>query len=170
MILNQLAVGLWHIEQFLPDNQWQSVQENILSIEDSAYKNRHEPMRIRLEIQNPSNVFYRSLVDISINTVKTVADTVLISNLRNPPGLFLWRDFAGFRSDWHPDDFTHCPTAQVYIDGDEVNGTSFRVNNEEITIPFKPNTGYLMDNRYQLIHGMLTPVQNKVRQSIYLIY
>jgi hypothetical protein len=62
------------------------------------------------------------------------------------------------------------PTAQIYVDGDPSQGTTFKVNNKEIFIPFEPNTGYLMDNRYQIVHGMLTPVQDQVRQSIYLIY
>lgn len=167
---NKLADGLWYIEKFLPDDHWEEIKYKIINISKDEYQNRHEPMRDRLEILNPTDQFYLSLINIAIGTVPVVSNLAQCSNLRNPPGLFLWRDFTGFKSHWHPDDFTTLPTAQVYVDGDENLGTSFIINNTEITIPFKPNTGYLMDNRFQIVHGMLTPVQDKVRQSIYLIY
>ena len=168
--LNQLADGLWHIEQFFSVDSWEHIRNNILNIPESEYQNRHEPMRIRLEIQRPTIPFYQSLTDIASDSVSAVSHVTKNKNLRNPPGLFLWRDFAGFRSDWHPDDFTRAPTAQIYVDGEEDQGTSFVINGKEHTIPFKPNTGYLMDNRYQIVHGMLAPVREKIRQSIYLIY
>ena len=168
--LNQLADGLWHIEQFFSEDCWESVRNNILNIPNSEYQNRHEPMRLRLEILRPTITFYQSLIGIASNSVSAVADVTKIKNLRNPPGLFLWRDFVGFKSDWHPDDFTQHPTAQIYIEGDVDQGTSFIINGKEHTIPFKPNTGYLMDNRYQLVHGMITPVRENIRQSMYLIY
>lgn len=168
--ITQLATGLWHIEKFFPDDLWEEFKNSILSIPDSEYQNRHEPMRIRLEIQNPVNQFYQKLLKFGVDTVPLVSKLTNHDNLRDPPGLFLWRDFEGFRSYWHPDDFTNLPTAQIYIDGSQEQGTSFVINNNEIKIPFEPNTGYLMDNRYQIVHGMLTPVDKKIRQSIYLIY
>jgi hypothetical protein len=168
--LTKLADGLWHIQKFVDDNQWQDLKNKILSLPDSEYTQRHEPMRNRLEIQNPSDLFYLSLVKIASDSVLAVGNVTKNNNMRNPPGLFLWRDFHGYQSAWHPDDFTRMPTAQIYIDGDRSQGTSFIVDDKEIFIPFEPNTGYLMDNRYQIVHGMMTPVQDKVRQSIYLIY
>lgn len=168
--LIKLADGLWHIQQFVNDTQWQELQDKILGLPDSEYTQRHEPMRNRLEILNPSDPFYLSLVKIISDTLLAVGDVTKTNGLRNPPGLFLWRDFQGYQSAWHPDDFTCMPTAQIYVDGDRSQGTTFMINDKEIFIPFEPNTGYLMDNRYQIIHGMLTPVQHKVRQSIYLIY
>ena len=168
--LIKLADGLWHIQQFINDDQWQEIQNKILSLPDSEYTQQHEPMRNRLEILNPLDSFYLSLVKIASDTLLSVSDVTKNNGLRNPPGLFLWRDFQGYQSAWHPDDFTRMPTAQIYVDGDQSQGTTFKVDNKEIFIPFEPNTGYLMDNRYQIVHGMLTPVQHKVRQSIYLIY
>jgi hypothetical protein len=169
-IKNKLADGLWHIEKFLPDHQWEEIKYKIIDLPGNEYQSRYEPMRNRLEILNPTDQFYQDLANIAIETVLIVSKLTKCSNLRNPPGLFLWRDFIGFKSHWHPDDFTHLPTAQIYVDGNKDLGTSFIINDEEITIPFEPNTGYLMDNKYQIVHGMLNPVREKIRQSIYLIY
>lgn len=168
--LSKITKGLWHIEKFLPDEVWNSIRTQILSIPDNEYSSRHEPMRNRLAISNPKNNFYHELLSIVIGMNRITETITNKSNLRNPPGLFLWRDLKGFKSDWHPDDFTRLPTMQIYIDGDENQGTSFKIDDDEITIPFRPNTGYLIDNQYQILHGMLTPVQEKIRQSIYLIY
>ncbi len=168
--ITKISIGLWHIEQFLPCDIWKSIQDQIMQLDNNVYQNRHEPMRLRAEIREPECSLYQSLIDLSVNTVSVVAQATNYTNLRNPPGLFLWRDSKGFKSHWHPDDFTHLPTAQIYVDGDKDLGTSFIVNDEEITIPFEPNTGYLMDNKYQIVHGMLNPVREKIRQSIYLIY
>ena len=168
--ITKLYKGLWHIEEFLPVDLWNEIAEQIRGLPESDYKNRHEPMRVRLEILNPTNDFYLRLVNLAIGTVPLVSKTTSNYSLRNPPGLFLWRDFENYKSHWHPDDFTRSPTAQIYVDGDEDQGTSFQLENEEITLPLKPNTGYLLDNKYQLIHGMMQPVRKKIRQSIYLIY
>lgn len=171
MKLTKLHNGLWHIEEFLPQDVWFDISKQIHELPDSEYKNRHEPMRIRLEIINPNtNNFYTQLINLASNTMPLVSKLTSNYSLRNPPALFLWRDFENYMSDWHPDDFTRAPTMQIYLDGDEDQGTSFRVGNEQITLPLKPNTGYLLDNTYQLIHGMITPVRKKIRQSIYLIY
>ena len=168
--ITKLHEGLWHIEEFLPYNIWCEVEKQIKNLPDSEYKNLHEPMRSRLEIFDPTDGFYIELMNLAVNTVKAVSEITSNYSLRNPPGLFLWRDFENYMSYWHPDDFTRSPTMQIYVDGENDQGTSFRIGNEEIKLPFKPNTGYLLDNRCQLIHGMLTPIRKKVRQSIYLIY
>lgn len=168
--LIKLADGLWHIKQFVDPETWADIKHKILNLPNSEYTQQHEPMRSRLEILNPSDAFYARLRTLSKHTVQTVSEITNTDNLRDPPGLFLWRDFRGFKSDWHPDDFTRAPTAQIYVDGDQEQGTSFKIDNKETVIPFEPNTGYLMDNRYQIVHGMISPVQNRVRQSIYLIY
>ena len=168
--INQLHDGLWHIEKFFNDECWNHVRSEILKIPDQEYQNRHEPMRLRLEVLIPKNSFYQLLVDLITQSVPIVSKITNHSNLRNPPGLFLWRDLPGFKSDWHPDDFTQLPTAQVYIDGNKDQGTSFKINGKDYTIPFTPNSGYLMDNRYQIVHGLITPVKEKIRQSMYLIY
>lgn len=168
--VNQLHNGLWHIEKFLSDEHWDDVKNEILKIPDNEFQNRHEPMRLRLEIVDIKKPFYQTLVNIVKQSVPIVSRITSYSNLRDPPGLFLWRDTVGFKSDWHPDDFTKLPTAQIYIDGEQDQGTSFKINNKEYTIPFESNSGYLMDNRYQIVHGLISPVKKKIRQSMYLIY
>jgi hypothetical protein len=168
--ITTISVGLWYIEEFLPCDMWKSIENQIMQLDNSVYFDRHEPMRLRAEITSPECSLYQSLISLAVNTVGVVERATNYTNLRNPPGLFLWRDSKGFKSHWHPDDFTTLPTAQIYVDGDKDLGTSFIINGKEITISFEPNTGYLMDNRYQIVHGMLTPVQDKVRQSVYLIY
>ena len=170
--ITKLHHGIWHINQFFSDSEWDKVKHAILDIDSAQYSNRQEPMRHRLEINenNKSIPILQNLYTTAAHLAKSISHIVEITNLRFPPGVFLWRDFDGFRSDWHCDDFTINPTVQIYIDGDQTQGTSFRINSKEITLPFIPNTGYLMDNRYQIDHAMLTPVNQHVRKSLYLIY
>jgi hypothetical protein len=160
--------GIWHVEKFFSYQQWNSIRNQILSLDDNIYDLRFEPMRYRFCVAHENKAF-SDLVDWAASTVAKV-NQLTNNNLTKTPAIFLWRDQPGYRSAFHADDFTQLPTMQIYLDGNIDQGTTFIINSREVTLPFLPNSGYIMDNRYQAVHGTINRVEIQVRQSIYLIY
>ena len=63
--LTQLAEGVWRIDEFMPISLWEDVRTQILAISNEEYKNRQEPMRYRLEINQSQTNFYQYLVSVA---------------------------------------------------------------------------------------------------------
>jgi hypothetical protein len=90
-------------------------------------------------------------------------------------GLSLWRDLAGYHMDGHTDNPVIYAAMQIYLFDtvDSECGTVFDVNSENTLVPFKPNTGYLLNNTVppRLTHWIAMPVPpGQERVSIYAIW
>lgn len=170
--IEQIGQGVWHVKKFFPDNVWEEICSSILNLDDNLYNHRFEPMRYRMDVYKTlrDTPLGKQLLNYSNASQATVSKITGNNNLHQSTGTTLWRDFEGYYCGWHPDDYTRLPTAQIYVAGEEDQGTSFKINGVDVRIPFKPNSGYLMDNQFQPVHGMLTTIRQQIRQSIYLIY
>lgn len=80
----------------------------------------------------------------------------------------LWKDQHPYFIGQHVDNNGIHAAMQIYLsNGPKELGTWF----EDIEIPFVQNTGYIMNNRNKLKHGMKVPVPDGVvRYSIYALF
>jgi hypothetical protein len=167
--IEQLGPGIWHVKKFFPDDVWHRIQSAILKLDNANYTERFEPMRYRSSSYSNQDLTHQ-LTEYSNSIRPAISELTQNVKLRFNVTPTLWRDQEGYCCALHPDDYTRNPTAQIYVDGDQDQGTSFQIDGKLVCLPFVPNSGYLMDNAVQPIHGMLSAVGKRVRQSIYLIY
>ena len=167
----QLDQGVWHVTKFFDDDTWKTLQQQILDLSDNDFPD-HVPYRLRVSLlDSPLSDISNTLVNYSSTLKPLLTELTGHTEFNKWACPTIWRDTEKFHSWWHADDYTRKPTIQIYVNGPEEYGTSFKINNETVTLPFIPNSGYLMDNQYQPVHGMIgTLGENLVRQSIYLIY
>jgi hypothetical protein len=80
----------------------------------------------------------------------------------------IWKDVAPYCITNHADNDRVVAAMQIYLNsGPENLGTWF----EESYIPFIANTGYIMNNKNKLVHGMKNAVpDNFVRYSLYALF
>lgn len=83
--------------------------------------------------------------------------------------VMIWKDQTGYKINNHFDNDRVKAAMQIYLSEDCADlGTWFE---NSVEIAFKQNTGYLMDNRNKLIHGMKKPVpDNYSRLSFYALF
>lgn len=96
------------------------------------------------------------------------------SDVLNFIGIQLWTDGAGYDTGLHQDNETIDVSCQVYLfDQDPALGTKFVRGDQEVTVPYVNNTGYVMINNrdHQLLHGtcQATPV-GVTRYSVYAVW
>jgi hypothetical protein len=167
----QLGQGIWHVTKFFDNTVWTILQESIVALADSDFSD-DAPYRLRLSlVESKFTDISNVLVDYQDSLKPLITQLTDCTQLNSRLFPFLWRDQENFHCWWHPDDYTRKPTIQIYVNGPEEYGTEFQIDGKTVTLPFVPNSGYLMDNQHQPIHGMTGTVgKNMVRQSIYLIY
>jgi hypothetical protein len=90
-------------------------------------------------------------------------------------GLALWRDTDGYEMPEHKDNSVIDISMQLYLfDCPERYGTTFRVNEKSIDVPFKHNTGYLLNQQEyddRLVHWSTNKLTSGLpRYSLYLIW
>ncbi len=90
-------------------------------------------------------------------------------------GLALWRDTDGYEIPKHQDNPKIDIAMQIYLfDYPKKYGTTFMVNGESIDIPFKHNTGYLLNQQEyngRLVHWSTNKLVGSLpRYSLYLIW
>jgi hypothetical protein len=80
----------------------------------------------------------------------------------------IWKDVAPYCIKDHVDNDRVVAAMQIYLNsGPENLGTWF----QDSYIPFVANTGYIMNNKNKLVHGMKTAVpDNFVRYSLYALF
>lgn len=89
-------------------------------------------------------------------------------------GIQLWTDSAGYDTGLHQDNETIDVSCQVYLfDQDPALGTSFVRGDQQVTVPYVSNTGYVMINNRDsnLLHGTsrATP-PGVIRYSTYAVW
>ena len=90
-------------------------------------------------------------------------------------GLALWRDTDGYEMPKHQDNSIIDIAMQIYLfDYPEKYGTTFIINEKSIDVPFKHNTGYLLNQQEyndRLVHWPTNKLAGSLpRYSLYLIW
>lgn len=83
-------------------------------------------------------------------------------------GLCIWKDFENYAIPTHSDNPKIEVALQIYLQGPRSSGTEFIVNGTTLKLDFTANSGYIMDNRSQLLHKMINPLKkDEIRYTIY---
>lgn len=84
-------------------------------------------------------------------------------------GINIWKDIHPYSIELHEDNDMVGTAMQIYLSsGPENLNTIFNYNLKTINAIYRKNSGYIMDNSFKIIHGMLTPVpENHIRYSLY---
>ena len=165
MNATELTKTLWLVEDVYPIEivntcQTQDIESYPwISLQDSKYSQAHTPRRVLDTTQGIFAELNKCMVEL-LPQVKELTQ-LPISNLYTD----VWADYEGYTLPMHIDNDAIYITMQVYLTPGDINlGTSF----SEHTIPYKPNTGYLMVNSPSSLHGMLHTVpKDFIRLSSY---
>jgi len=140
-------------------------QENIPWLADS-------PMH-RQVLAWHSDTVIEELHEICCNLTDTVS-TRFFDQPLNFLGIQLWRDCYPYKIKWHSDVPVINVALQVYLFSAPTDcGTSFKINNSEIAVPYQHNTGYIAVTRSQpgILHKSTTTTPPGVtRHSVYSIW
>lgn len=87
-------------------------------------------------------------------------------------GISVWKDVHPYSIKLHKDNNMVGTAMQLYLTSGPKNlNTVFEYNSTLIGANYQKNSGYIMDNTYKIIHGMLTPVPvDHIRYSLYAIW
>ena len=84
-------------------------------------------------------------------------------------GIELWRDYENFYNPMHQDDPQLQHVLIIYLDGNLPNGTQYVEKDILYTAPYIKNTGLLLLNSNNILHGMIGIVpENRIRKCLYL--
>ena len=88
--------------------------------------------------------------------------------------LQLWKDTPGYQMTQHQDNPVIDVAMQIYLFSDaDDEGTTFIFNDQEVDIPFKQNTGYLLwkkSNEERILHRPTNQTHSKERITLYLTW
>lgn len=119
------------------------------------------------------------IADSPIEELHTVFDSVTesvnkIFNRNNKfGGISIWKDELGYSISKHTDNPVIDIAIQIYLTADQKidAGTVFVVDNREVKILFKINSGYIMDNTAKIEHYMNGSIpENFTRYSVYAFW
>jgi len=111
---------------------------------------------------------------IVCNNITETVGTQYFGSRLNYLGIQIWRDTGKFKMDWHSDNELIKVALQVYLfDAPAEYGTTFKLDNREITIPYVHNTGYLAVTHEPpgIQHRPTTQADGTItRYSIYVVW
>lgn len=163
-----VAPGLWTIGSLFEQEDFQYITEQILKAPNNCYTAspasdlRHEMTWITDGILEEVHETFQRLNDHVSNLIHK---KVRFNQVR------IWKDAPGYRIPFHEDDRVAVGHIQIYINGSQKDaGTTWYTTAGKTTLPFVPNTGYLTECSYMYPHGMLVPVANENRYSLYATF
>lgn len=160
----------------------ESVIDNQLADRLQSLFNKDQPGWSNSDFDTtPGRIQNISQIPIVIETEVYARDVLapMVSTVLNKSVKFIgasfWWDFEGYRLKEHYDLPGINYALQMYLDAPGSNvstlGTGFYNDQSELVtkIPYKHNTGYLLENPWAVLHGMDMEVpQGHQRKSIYL--
>jgi len=165
MIVTDLTKTLWLVEDVYPAEIVDACQAQDIEsypwipLQDGKYSQANTPRRV---LDSTQGVF-AELNDYMIELIPQVNELTQLHVLNFHTDV--WADYEGYTIPMHIDNDAIYIAMQVYLTLGDINlGTSFGVH----TIPYKPNTGYLMVNSPDGLHGMRHTVpKDFIRLSSY---
>jgi len=155
-----VATDLWHLTNFFPQETLASLLSDIEKTTEWDLQEMQEdkPRQVLPEKKKRilDNLYgYLDSLDFSKFNIK-------FANVR------IWKDLPGYYIDAHVDNPGVESSLQLYLNLGPVElGTWFG----DVEIPYVQNSGYIMNNRLKLSHGMKHPVpENFNRYSLYALF
>lgn len=166
--LETVASGLWTIGQLFQDEDFQYISNKIETSPNESYV-VSPASALRYEMTWTTDGILEELHNSFQKLNSFISDTISTKVEFNQ--VRVWRDLPGYRIPFHEDDRQVEGHIQIYVKSNQSDcGTTWYTSNGRKTLPFKPNTGYLTVCRYLYPHGMLVPVSNENRYSIYATF
>ena len=165
--------SLYILENVLPESAceklWDYIQitDKWQSIEDGFYQQN------RKKIVWDSDTIIEELHHAFEQVTAKINDTFKSEQIQNYIGIALWEDSENYSIDWHTDNPILSSAIQIYLFDTcpEECGTTFKIKDKDVALPFVHNTAYLADHiiENKLLHKTTksTPLGIK-RYSLYV--
>ena len=88
----------------------------------------------------------------------------------NQTSVTIWRDGSNFKMPVHLDNDRVHAAIQIYLGDNDGPGTTFYPGGNKFEVPYRINTGYLMLNSDEMMHGVIAEKPHQGRLSIYAVY
>lgn len=165
----QLDNGIWTIGKIFDTIDFEYIKDSVIASPQDLYSPSPANPETRFELTWQRN----GVLDELWTAFESF--TPAISQLTDADLRFgqirVWQDHPGFMIPFHEDDQSAFAHIQVYIDGpSEDIGTTWYTTKGRHSCPFIPNTGYLTICSERLPHGMLRPVGDRIRYSLYATF
>lgn len=108
-------------------------------------------------------------------TIKTKVSNEVIEFLKQldinaqVDAIELWRDHPGYTNFWHVDNPIIKNILIVYLDGTNA-GTEYKENDQHYSVEYNKNTGLILLNSNQVLHGMVGKVEDSLRHVVYVAW
>lgn len=166
--LKTVTTGLWTIGQLFQHDDFQYISDKIETSPDENYiVSPSSPLRYEMTWTTDGILeeLHHSFQKLNSFISDTISTNIEFNQVR------VWRDLPGYRIPFHEDDRVVEGHIQIYVKSNQIDcGTTWYTPNGRITLPFKSNFGYLTVCKYMYPHGMLVPVLNENRYSIYATF
>lgn len=157
----QLHPDLWQIKNLLIQDELGELLHRVTG------NNSWEKLELQKSINRESMVWHNdNLLDWLWTKLNTLNFSKFELAFRT---VMLWRDQEGYTIGNHIDNSQVTAAMQIYVSPTMPDIGTWFLN--EIEIPFVQNTGYLMNNRNNILHGMKNSVpQGYTRISLYALF
>lgn len=111
----------------------------------------------------------------STGTIKTKVSKEVVEFLKQldinarVDAIELWRDHPGYTNYWHMDNPIIKNILIVYLDNTNA-GTEYKENDQHYSVEYNKNTGLILLNSNQVLHGMVGTVADSVRRVVYVAW
>lgn len=161
--------GLWSIGQMFNGNDFDLIKNQLINLPDNIYNPSpaHPTHRFELEWTKCQLMeqLWSSLAGLNKYVSNLVGTPVKFGQVR------VWKDLPGFMIPFHEDDQSSAAHIQIYISSPTDNtGTTWYTDKGRTTFPFVENSGYLTLCEKRYPHGMMQPVSDGVRYSLYATF
>jgi hypothetical protein len=156
----ELSTDLWQVVDFFPTEMLAKIMSTVEQETQWDLQEMQEHMPRRVLPWKTNGILddiygYLDSLDYSKFGIK-------FANVR------IWKDLPGYCISPHIDNPGVQASLQLYLNpGPKEIGTWF----DDVEIPYVQNSGYIMNNRLKLSHGMQHPVpENFTRYSLYALF
>ena len=167
--VNKVDQGFWTLGALFESSDFNYVKEQIIVSDHTMYtpSPAHPTDRFELTWQNDG------ILEELTNSLSKITNYVSdVTNINLKFGqVRVWKDLPGFMIPFHEDDQISAAHIQIYISGPSSSiGTTWYTPSGRTTLPFTENSGYITVCAERYPHGMLAPVRDDVRYSLYITF
>lgn len=167
--ISKLDTGIWTIGQLFDTIDFEYIRESVIACPQDLYMESPAHPADRFELTWQMDGILEELWNAFRDFTPAISQ---IAEMELKFGqVRVWQDLPGFMIPFHEDDQSSVAHIQLYIDGpsDDI-GTTWYTTKGRHSCPFVPNTGYMTLCGERLPHGMLKPVGDRIRYSLYATF
>jgi hypothetical protein len=166
MKIEQLSPHGYHISQVFTDDRLNELIQLVDTFTPTVVKQSGNGVGYREDYSIAQTFQYRVIAQQIFDDLRTVCP-----DIKHIVSSSLWRDYPGYVNSDHYDDPALANIMIVYLGtgNNSINGTRWFEDNTEYSVPYEINTGLILLNTPQVLHGMIGTVENMdYRRSLYV--